>query len=162
VINVFITNLAKYNEGELVGQWVTIPLPPEELDEVIAEILGDDEEYFISDYETDLPIDINEYTNVYELNKLADKLNTLDEHELKKIKALLEWGAYDLEDAIDNKDKYVLYEDIKTEKDLAYRYLDEVIGEEGKFLVFYVDVELLGHDLAMDGYISEYGYVEEC
>ena len=28
----FITNLGKYNEGELVGEWVTFPIDEDELD----------------------------------------------------------------------------------------------------------------------------------
>ena len=32
----FITNLGKYNEGELVGEWVKFPTTPEKLQEVFA------------------------------------------------------------------------------------------------------------------------------
>ena len=31
MINIFITNLGKYNEGELIGEWVTLPISEEEL-----------------------------------------------------------------------------------------------------------------------------------
>lgn len=163
MINVYITNLAKYNEGYLVGDWVTLPLPPEELDDVITEILGDDEEYFIADYETDLPIDIGEYTDVYELNELAEQLDDLNEHEQKKVKAILEWGAYrKLEDAIDNVDNFTLHEDIDGECDLAWYILDEMYTDVPDSIKSYIDTERFGRDLAMDGYISEYGFIEEC
>ena len=54
----FITNLGKYNEGELVGEWVKFPTTAEELKEVFKRIgIGqkDDfgnpyEEWFITDY----------------------------------------------------------------------------------------------------------------
>lgn len=163
MINVYITNLAKYNEGYLIGDWVTLPLPPEDLDEVIAKILGDDEEYFITDYETDLPIDIGEYTDVYELNELAEQLDDLNEHEQKKVKAILEWGAYGkLEDAIDNVDNFTLHEDIEDECDLAWYILDEIYTDVPDNIKSYIDVKSFGRDLAMDGFISEYGYIEEC
>ena len=35
----FITNLGKYNEGELVGEWVKFPTTAEEMKEVFRRIL---------------------------------------------------------------------------------------------------------------------------
>jgi hypothetical protein len=163
MINVYITNLAKYIEGELVGQWVSLPLPPEELDEVIEEILGDDEEYFITDYECEF-MEVPEYCDIYELNELAEKLDSLDEHELKKVEALMEWRVFsDLEEAIENIDNYILLEDIENEEDLAMYYIyDEDIYNIPDFIKDYIDYKRLGRDLAMDGYISKYGYIYEC
>ena len=62
----FITNLGKYNEGELVGEWVKFPTTAEELKEVFKRIgIGqkDDfgqpyEEWFITDYEATASLDI--------------------------------------------------------------------------------------------------------
>ncbi len=50
----YIANLAKYNEGKLVGRWVTLPMERHELEQCIRDVLGDDEEYAIHDYELDL------------------------------------------------------------------------------------------------------------
>ena len=55
----FITNLGKYNEGELVGEWVKFPTTSEELQKVFERIgIGSKdefgnpyEEWFISDYD---------------------------------------------------------------------------------------------------------------
>ena len=55
----FITNLCKYNEGELVGEWVKFPTTSEELQKVFERIgIGSKdefgnpyEEWFISDYD---------------------------------------------------------------------------------------------------------------
>ena len=55
----FITNLGKYNEGDLVGEWVKFPTTPEEMQKVFERIgIGqkDDfgqpyEEWFITDYD---------------------------------------------------------------------------------------------------------------
>lgn len=163
MIKVFITNLAKYNEGYLIGDWVSLP-PEDELDEFISEILGDDEEYFITDYETEIPIKVHEYGDVYRLNELADELDCLDEHEQKKIKALFEWGVYmDLEEAIANVDNFILYEDILSEEDLgSYFIYDAGIYDIPENIKWYIDLERFGRDLAMNGYISEYGYIYEC
>lgn len=33
-LKVFLTNLGKYNEGELVGKWLELPATDEEIEEV--------------------------------------------------------------------------------------------------------------------------------
>lgn len=78
----YITNLGKYNEGELVGEWVKFPTTSEELQKVFERIgIGskDDfgnpyEEWFISDYDcyvNGLYEKLGEYENLDELNYLA-------------------------------------------------------------------------------------------
>ena len=65
----YITNLGKYNEGELVGDWFE---PPIDYDEM-AERIGLNEfyeEYAIHDYE--LPFEIDEYTPIEEVNRLCE------------------------------------------------------------------------------------------
>jgi len=163
MIKVFITNLAKYNEGYLIGDWITLPLPEEELDEVIEKILGDDEEYFITDYECEF-MEVPEYYNLHKLNELAEQLDNLDEYEQKKVKAILEWGACSsLEDAIDRVDNFNLQEDIEDYEDLGSYYVyDSGIYDIPDNIKWYIDLERFGRDLAMDGYISKYGFIEEC
>ena len=34
MMNIYLTNLGKYNEGELVGEWVQLPISNEELQKV--------------------------------------------------------------------------------------------------------------------------------
>lgn len=49
-MRVYIANLGKYVEGELVGAWFTVPVSPDEVRERIG--LDDQyEEYAIHDYE---------------------------------------------------------------------------------------------------------------
>ena len=40
-ISIYITNLGKYNEGYLMGEWVKLPVPADKLDEVL-ECIGID------------------------------------------------------------------------------------------------------------------------
>lgn len=49
----FVTNLGKYNEGYLVGEWVKFPITNEEMQEVFKRIGINRryEEWFITDYE---------------------------------------------------------------------------------------------------------------
>ena len=94
----FITNLGKYNEGELVGEWVKFPTTAEELKEVFKRIgIGqkDDfgqpyEEWFITDYDCyvdGLYSKLGEYENLDELNYLASKLDEMSESEYAQFQA---------------------------------------------------------------------------
>ena len=55
----YVTNLGKYNEGYLVGEWVKFPVTPDEMQDVFRRIGigGKDvfgspyEEWFITDYD---------------------------------------------------------------------------------------------------------------
>ncbi len=71
-MQVYIANLGKYNEGELVGAWFTFPIDFEEVKEKIG--LNDEyEEYAIHDYE--LPFTVDEYTPIGELNRLWEMVD---------------------------------------------------------------------------------------
>ena len=75
-MQVYIANLGKYNEGELVGAWFTFPIDFEEVKEKIG--LNDEyEEYAIHDYE--LPFTVDEYTSIGELNRLWEMVSELPE-----------------------------------------------------------------------------------
>ena len=97
----FITNLGKYNEGALVGEWVKFPTTAEELKQVFERIgIGakDDfgqtyEEWFITDY--DCYVDglydlLGEYANLDELNYLASKLDDMSQDEYERFQAAME------------------------------------------------------------------------
>ena len=75
-IKVFVSNLAKYNDGELNGQWTTLPVDDVNKDILDKLDLGGDskhgyhDEWFVSDYEA--PFKISEYADLYQLNELAN------------------------------------------------------------------------------------------
>ena len=84
-LQAFVTNLGKYNEGELVGEWVSFPVTPEEMRAVLDRIgIGHPdafgvpyEEVFITDYDTDLygvSGELGEYESLDKLNYLASRL----------------------------------------------------------------------------------------
>ena len=81
-IEVFVSNLAKYNEGELNGQWTTLPVDDVNKDILDKLDLGGDSkqgyyhDWFISDYEA--PFTISENDDLYALNKLAEALKDYD------------------------------------------------------------------------------------
>ena len=97
----FITNLGKYNEGVLVGEWVKFPTTAEELKRVFDRIgIGakDDfgqtyEEWFITDY--DCYVDgiynaLSEHADLNELNFLASRLKEMTPYDLDLFRAAIE------------------------------------------------------------------------
>ncbi len=138
----FITNLGKYNEGELVGEWVKFPTTAEELKEVFKRIgIGqkDDfgqpyEEWFITDYDCyvdGLYSKLGEYENLDELNYLASKLDEMDQSDYAKFQAAMEIGDYtsSLQEIInltENLDCYEVYPDIHDYDDLGRYYIEEL------------------------------------
>ena len=176
----FITNLGKYNEGALVGEWVKFPTTAEELQKVFERIgIGskDDfghpyEEWFITDY--DCYVDglyemMGEYENLDELNYLASKLEELDDHDYEHFQAAMQVSDYtgsvkDLINLIDNLDKYEIYPGVEDYSDLGHYYIDEVgVMEIPEHLANYIDYEAYGRDVAIDemGQFTNYGYVRD-
>ena len=176
----FITNLGKYNEGELVGEWVKFPTTSEELQKVFERIgIGskDDfgnpyEEWFISDY--DCYVDglyekLGEYENLDELNYLASKLDDLDDHDYNHFQAAMQISDYtgsikDVINLIDNLDKYEIYPGVESNADLGHYYIEELgMMEVPDYLADYIDYEAYGRDVAINemGQFTDYGYVRD-
>ena len=176
----FITNLGKYNEGALVGEWVKFPTTAEELQKVFERIgIGskDDfghpyEEWFITDY--DCYVDglyemLGEYENLDELNYLASKLEELDDHDYEHFQAAMQVSDYtgsvkDLINLINNLDKYEIYPGVDDYSDLGRYYIGEVgVMEIPEHLANYIDYEAYGRDVAIDemGQFTNYGYVRD-
>ena len=176
----FITNLGKYNEGELVGEWVKFPTTAEEMKEVFKRIgIGqrDDfgqpyEEWFITDY--DCYVDglydkLGEYENLDELNYLASKLEEMSDSEYAQFQAGMEMGDHcgSLQEIInltENLDCYEVYPDIHDYDDLGRYYIEELeVMQVPEHLQNYIDYEAYGRDVAMDenGSFTDQGYVRD-
>ena len=176
----FITNLGKYNEGELVGEWVKFPTTAEEMKEVFKRIgIGqrDDfgqpyEEWFITDY--DCYVDglydkLGEYENLDELNYLASKLDEMSDSEYAQFQAGMEMGDHcgSLQEIInltENLDCYEVYPHIEDYDDLGRYYIDELeVMQVPEHLQNYIDYEAYGRDVAMDenGSFTDQGYVRD-
>lgn len=70
---VYLTNLGKYNEGDLVGEWLNVPCTKEEFNESLKNIGVDGvryEEYFLTDWEN--ISGIGEYSSYEEINAIAE------------------------------------------------------------------------------------------
>lgn len=176
----FITNLGKYNEGDLVGEWVHFPTTPEEMQDVFKRIgIGqkDDfgqpyEEWFITDYDCYVPglYDVlGEYESLDELNYLASKIEELDKYEWETFNAAVEMGEYtgsvkDLINLTENLDCYNFYSDIHSDSDLGYYWIEESGAYDTEAmgrLSSYIDYEAFGRDIRLDegGTFTDYGYI---
>lgn len=156
MMNIYLTNLGKYNEGELIGEWVELPVSQEELQEVFKRIGINEEyeEYFITDYECDF-YEVGEYENIDTLNEIAERLDELNETESKIVKAMMSECGYTLDEAIEkvNNGDYMIYSDCNDMTDVAYQvvkncgYLDNVPETVSR----YFDYESFGRDLGIEG-----------
>ena len=153
LLKVFVTNLGKYNEGELIGEWVSLPVDESELEEVLERIGINEqyEEYFITDFETEIDgLKVDEYSNLEELNELAAQLESLDEYDLEKVGAIIEAYGTELQEAIENIDNYTYYSG-KTLEEVAYEIVEECYNLP-EFALRYFDYEAFARDLEFDGY----------
>ena len=176
----FITNLGKYNEGALVGEWVKFPTTAEELKKVFERIgIGakDDfgqtyEEWFITDY--DCYVDglydlLGEYANLDELNYLSSKLDDMSQDEYERFQAAMEIGDHtgsiqELINLTENLDCYDIYPDIHDHDDLGRYYIEELDAMQvPEHLRNYIDYEAYGRDIALEesGQFTDLGYVRD-
>ena len=176
----FVTNLGKYNEGELVGEWVKFPTTAEEMKQVFDRIgigkTGDFgqvyEEWFITDY--DCYVDglydkLGEYESLDELNYLASKLDEMDRGEFEQFQAAMEIGDHsgsvqEIINLTENLDGYDVYPGIEDYDDLGRYYIDELDAMQvTEHLRNYIDYEAYGRDIALDesGDFTSFGYVRD-
>lgn len=159
MLKIFISNLRKYNEGQIIGEWVSLPC--QGLEEVLNEISNNgNDEVFISDYETDISgLKIGEYEDILQLNEIAEGIDNLSDDELLALQAYLEQYANDIEQALEEvrQGNYRIYYDCDNMKDVAHQIANESglldgVPEEVKI---YFDYEAYGRDLSIDGTFTQ-------
>ena len=179
VIEAYVTNLGKYNEGQLVGEWVKFPVSKEEMSAVLDRIgIGAEyEEIFITDYDTSLygvSSQLGEYENLDKLNYLAGVIAELDASEREKYEAVLESGLSLGQEGIDglinlayNLDNYDMLPGVEDEDDLGRYYAELMYGEdmEKKMgeLANYIDFARYGSDCQINesGMFTDKGYMRD-
>ena len=168
----YITNLGKYNEGELIGDWVEFPIDEDDFTQVLESIgIGDTdafgapyEEWFVSDYDCNLPgfdwQELGEYPSYESLQEYGELVNSID--DLEAVSNALEVTG-NLQDAIDGIDNgsIMFYRGVNDNSDLGYMWVDEVYGGAENLdkdtLERYFDYEQLGRDLSFDSYENDEG-----
>lgn len=173
VMSVFLTNLTQYNSGNLVGLWLDLPTTTATIKSALEKIgcknNGDAsfsirDEYFITDVDMDLNLEIPEFTNIFALNKVAKEIADLN-IDPDILNAFLENG-YTVQEAIEKAEngEYRYYYGCDDMEDVA-----EVIAEESgifdgvpEMFRMYFDFKSYARDLEIEGYFheSDYGIIE--
>lgn len=158
-INVFIANLGKYNEGNLIGDWFDLF---EATDEEIAAVIGNDCEYIILDFEAPDFFKIHEFSNIQNLRNQAKAIEEID----PEIMEAFIYHGYTIEEAIEKieNDEYTIYEDCEDMEDVAYQIVKEngLLDGVPELAQRYFDYEAFGRDLDLEGYFYKIsnGYIE--
>lgn len=170
MIELCLTNLGKYNEGELIYSRLVLPATTEEIQAAYDEIGVADgtmyEEAFISDYETDINgLSISEYASLDDLNELAEELENFDEYELDAFGAMLDYG-YATDEALKKVQDgdYMYYSGCYSMAEVAEMYADEtgLLSSMPDDLRMYFDFEAYGRDMEINRKFIETdsGYIE--
>ena len=148
ILEAYVTNLGKYNEGELASTLLKFPTTKEEVQAALKRIGIDNiryEEIFIADYDGRLPelnACLGEYESIDELNHLACLLSELDRSDMEKFEAVIDCGEHtssvaDLINLVENLDAYEFYPGVGDDETLGRVYeaygRDVRINEDGGF-----------------------------
>lgn len=170
----YVTNLGMYPErGVEVGEYLKFPTTIEEVQALFSRIGIDGkryEEYFITDYQSDvlgLYDHLGEYESLDELNFLAHLLEEMTPDELEKLEAVMDAGEYtgsvkDLINLTQNLDCFEFYPGVKDEEELGRMYILEFEAfTVPEHLIDYIDYEAYGRDVSMEesSCFSNGGYI---
>lgn len=150
---IYLTNLGKYNEGELVGKWVELPCSDLAAEfAAIGVVPGTPyEESFITDYENNISYDVREFESAEALNELAEELQEVsDRGELEMLAAYLESEGGSLRDALDNYENAFFYSGMELE-DVAREIIEECY-DLPEMALRYFDYKAFARDLHCEGY----------
>ena len=165
IIKGYITNLGKYNEGDLVYKLISFPISENELNETLKEIgckYTDEngvvhnplyEEFFFSDWECEIPFDFGEFPSISEINDIAERVEALATYELETLEVILKEHTSDVNEALDIVEacNYRTWDGCDNMADVAatmaeeYGYLNDIPER----FQCYINYEKWGRDLEL-------------
>lgn len=169
-IAIYLTNLGRYNEGVLMGEWAKLPIDKDKLQDVLDRIGINEryEEYFITDYETLLSnLHISEYASINDLNELAERIEGMADHDYDKLAAVLEcessMSIAAILELIDDLDSFDLLAEVDTDEALGEYYADVgcIFHNIPDNIQRYFDFEAYGRDIRLESNMcfTSYGVV---
>ena len=126
-VKIYLTNLAQYNAGRLVGKWLELPVSEEELARELQAVLGRNEEYFITDYSADFRIE-------------------------DKVIYLINCVGYNRQDALEKIEDVIYYQGMTLEEVAEEMVEDGMLGTLSDTVKGYLDFEKIARGLSFDGY----------
>ena len=160
-LSVYIANLDEYVKGNLVGDWVSLPIEEDDFEDFLKTI-GNPEEIAVHDFENNLGLDglkIGEYMSIEELNELCERIEGIDLRGVDTFNALYE-ALGDFEGALEcfESENYTFYGNM-TMEEVAREYIEECY-EIPSYLENYIDYKAFARDMRYDGYYeTEYGVI---
>lgn len=150
-MQVYIANLGKYNEGELVGAWFSFPIDEEEVAEKIG-LNAEYEEFAIHDYEAPFPI--NEDDSIDHLNHLYDLIQEIEGTPIyEDLQEILRTWFKDVEELLEHHEEIICYPDCESMRDVAEHYIEEtgILNALPENMRYYFDYQALGRDMEIEG-----------
>ena len=173
MLKIWLGNLGKYNEGELVGDWFELPI--DDIEEALASIGVSDEpdengniyeEYHICDYETNIEgLTVDRYDSLQRLNEIAETLEDIEaKNDLNCFNAILEaLGSNRFEEALEyyESGRYIYYGDVEPDdygREMLFSCASIPDWLESE-LDNYFDFEAYGESLLYDFTNTSTGYI---
>ena len=168
MLNIFVNTWGNYNtNGADGGQWITLPMEADELEEVLENIAAlikdEDPEWFINDYEWTIDTelgDVHEMDSITDWNDRCQEVDDLEEWEAEEIAAAIEAYGYTFAEALERQQRgcFVFYRGQDLEE-VAEDLINECY-DLPKFALRYFDYEAFARDLSFDGYTeTKYGVI---
>ena len=168
MLNLFVNTWGNYNEnGADGGQWITLPMDSDELEEVLENIAAlmkdEDPEWFINDYEWTIETelgDVHEMDSISEWNERCQEADDLEEWETEEIAAAMEAYGYTFPEALERQRRgcFIFYPGQDLEE-VAEDLINECY-DLPEFALRYFDYEAFARDLSYDGYTeTKYGVI---
>ena len=158
ITKVYLNTWGAYNDGCIGYGWMTT-------DEAKAFIEKNPErdggEWFIADVDnyTGYEFENLNYSNVYDVIRIIETLEDMDEEERREVVALMEYlGTHDIAEAIDSLNNYTFYEDIDSYFDMCDELIDEELSNMPN-IRFYFDYSAYHRDCEYDVHEMSNGVV---
>lgn len=157
MIKIYLANLGKYNEGDIVGEWIDLPVSDEEL-EVIKERIGINERYeetVILDYESDCTeLDCSAH-DIETLNQFERLITEYDANAVSAGLYFFGQNASIGEIEREIQDMIYIPQDYCSEYESIGRYFAEELDclDIPEHLENYIDFEAYGRDIAIENNI---------
>ena len=152
---IYLNTWGAYNNGCIGYGWM---LPEEARDFIEEDEERDGGEWFIADIDNYTGVDFGplDYANVDEIIEAIEALEAMEDWERDEVAAVMEYlNTNDVQEAIDKKDYYSIYSDIKQYHDCC----DETLNFSGcnEILERYFDYEAFHRDCDYDIYEASNG-----
>lgn len=163
MMRVYITDLEAYNNGHLVGKWITLPMGRDLLAECVEDVLYEGrnacnhkhfhEEYFITDFECDY-MNLEEYSPINKYNHIAEAMEDIREDGIKAIKFLIDNNLVkDIFEAIERYEDDVRIYKNQTMEDIAHDFIQECynLDDIPSIISNNIDYEAISRDMEIEG-----------